>query len=384
MRSSSRDARVVLYVIQSGGRNPWLTDIARLLDRGWTPVVASLEREGQLQADLRELGIDTVALDAGDRTRYPVALARLRRLMDRRSVDLLHALSFDCELLTMLACAPPSGPSWVYTYFHQPHFFEDVRTSWWKRRSLLFLDRLIARRADAIVSPSRPVRDALEADRIDRRKIRDVPVGLDRDALTARAMATVQPARDEFAADSSFLAVCVARLSWEKGHSRLLRGWAEVVAEQPRARLVLVGVGPLRERLEALAAELGIAANVVFAGYRSDVPGVMAAADAVVHFATHESFGQVLAEALALGRPLITTPVGIGAELVDEVDCLVIRHDDPHGLSLAVRRLAREPDLARRLTDAGKRRAARDLPIERNVRSFESIYEEVLSWKKRV
>lgn len=367
----------MLFLIQTGVRNPWLDGIRQRLTPRWRPVVASVAHSGQLQADMRGQRVASHSLGAERRSAQLVAVFKLWRLLRREQVDLVHALSFDADLITLAACSLARVP-WVYSYTHQPHFFRSLPTNAVKKAMLIWLDRQIAGRADAIVSQSSPVRRALEADGVPPGRIRDIPIGFDIEALRQRAVDR-ERLRDELGLGARPSAVCVARLSWEKNHERLLYGWAEVVADHPRARLVLVGEGPLGGRLRRVVADLDLVENVTFAGHRTDVPSVMLAVDMVVHFATHESFGQVIAEALALGCAVITSPAGIGADLIDGEECLVVDPADPTTLRSAVSRLVDEPGLADRIRTGGAKRAEAQFTIDANVRAFEAMYEEVLA-----
>ena len=92
-------------------------------------------------------------------------------------------------------------------------------------------------------------------------------------------------------------------------------------AGTPRLRarnveLMIAGEGPSRDALETLAAARGVAARVHLLGHREDLPGVLRTADAFVVSSLHEGMSNVLMEAMALGLPCVTTPVGGVEELV--------------------------------------------------------------------
>jgi glycosyltransferase involved in cell wall biosynthesis len=104
----------------------------------------------------------------------------------------------------------------------------------------------------------------------------------------------------------------VARLEPRKGVDRALHALARV----PGPHLDVVGDGPLHPSLERLAAELGVADRVRFWGYRSDPEAVVADADAVICSSRSEGLGVALLEAMALGRPVVASPVGGVPEIV--------------------------------------------------------------------
>ncbi len=127
--------------------------------------------------------------------------------------------------------------------------------------------------------------------------------------------------------------VTVGRLSPEKGHDLLLEAFARLLEVQPDAILLLLGDGPDRSRLEAMARELEIAAHVTFTGYTEHVADVLASADCFVLSSRHEGAPMVILEARALGVPVVATTFrtvggvlsGRGTEVVERDARLLAR-----------------------------------------------------------
>jgi glycosyltransferase involved in cell wall biosynthesis len=101
--------------------------------------------------------------------------------------------------------------------------------------------------------------------------------------------------------------VTVGRLSKRKGHSDVLRAFAQVQADHPEATLEVIGDGPARERLERLAKSLSIKEKVTFHGFVSeeDKIEILNRADVFVFASKQEGFGLVLLEAMAAGLPVV-------------------------------------------------------------------------------
>ena len=112
----------------------------------------------------------------------------------------------------------------------------------------------------------------------------------------------------------------VGRIAGEKGLDFLLRVFARVVAERPRARLLLVGDGPGEDDLRKMARELGIGDRVVFCGAvpHSEVPHYAAAADLFVFSSVTETQGLVLIEAMAAGTPVVAVEAPGSKDVLDE------------------------------------------------------------------
>jgi glycosyltransferase involved in cell wall biosynthesis len=159
-------------------------------------------------------------------------------------------------------------------------------------------------------------------------------------------------------------ALFLSRISWKKGLDRLLEAWKAV----PDLPLVIAGNDDegYRPKLEALARELGIAERVLFVGPVKDDDkwALYAHAEVFVLPSYSENFGIVVAEAMAMGCPVIVTPdVGAG-ELVAQAGAGVISSGEPVELAAAVRQLLADPGARRRQGHAGREFARTQLSWE--------------------
>jgi glycosyltransferase involved in cell wall biosynthesis len=167
----------------------------------------------------------------------------------------------------------------------------------------------------------------------------------------------------------------VARLDQQKGHDVLLRA-ATRVAD---GRFVLAGEGPERPLLEALAAELRLGDRVLFLGRRSDVPDLLAAADAFVLPSRFEGSPLAVLEAMAAGKPVVCSAIGGTDELVVHGETgLLVPVGDADALSAALRELAADSSLRARLGAAGRERAKQHFSLADSTSRVERIYEELL------
>ncbi|WP_194174215.1 glycosyltransferase [Luteimicrobium xylanilyticum] len=138
-------------------------------------------------------------------------------------------------------------------------------------------------------------------------EISDIASGLD--------LAELRTAIDQYSADRSAFPAAdrrptflfAGRLSPEKALSRLIRAMSILEVEGRSARLVIVGDGPQRHKLEKLVRRLGLQRGVVFAGYQPDAVRLMAKADCFVMSSRYEGQPMVLLEAQLLGLPIVTT-----------------------------------------------------------------------------
>jgi rhamnosyl/mannosyltransferase len=170
------------------------------------------------------------------------------------------------------------------------------------------------------------------------------------------------------------------------GRHRYYKG-VEVLIESVRGLAVelrIAGDGPMRLEWERSAAVLGDAVHIRFLGdlQPSDLPGIYAGADVFVLPSTlrAEAFGIVLLEAMAAGLPCVTTELGTGTSFIVRhgETGLVVPPGDPQALSEAIRLLIADPQLSRRMGEAGRERVMREFTLERMAERVEIVYKGVL------
>lgn len=122
--------------------------------------------------------------------------------------------------------------------------------------------------------------------------------------------------------DGVFVFATVARLHRKKNHELLIRAFARMQSNAPRATLLLIGDGDLRDDLQTLANDLGVGAKVIFAGFVRDVERYYGAFDVFVLPSKVETFGMVLLEAFVAKLPVIASSVGGIPEVVGDVGSL--------------------------------------------------------------
>jgi len=164
----------------------------------------------------------------------------------------------------------------------------------------------------------------------------------------------------------------VGRLSREKNYGLLLEAFARMTL--PEARLLLVGDGPERGTLEALAGELGIAERVMFAGRQTDPLPYYRQMDVFCLSSDTEGTPMTLLEAGACGVPAVVTDVGGNAEVVqDGVTGLVVPKGDAGALAAALERLCGDAALRVQTGTAARQRVAAEYSVEAMVAGYEDV-----------
>jgi glycosyltransferase involved in cell wall biosynthesis len=175
--------------------------------------------------------------------------------------------------------------------------------------------------------------------------------------------------------------VVIVQVSWmipEKGIPELLETARILLSTNPRAHFVLVGEGAYREQFMNDARTMGIADHITWTGLIQDPfgEGVYEAADIVCQLSDWEElFGWMIAEAMAYGKPIVATKVGGIPELVnDSVSGFLVKRNDAVSAAERLNRLAADPELRRRLGDAGREVVGEKFDLRRNVSQLVRLY----------
>lgn len=244
------------------------------------------------------------------------------------------------------------------------------------------VERGLATRADRLVVPSPRLLDELVAMRVGRREqYAVVPLGFELAPFLAVApRAKGAPAgalRQELGIPADAFAIgIVGRLTAIKNQSMFLRAAARLRRRtRTPMRFVLIGDGELRAELETEARAAGLADVVHFAGWRKDLAPIYAELDAVALTSRNEGTPVTLIEAMASGRPVVSTAVGGVADIVDDgVSGLLVDPERDDMFAVAMGRLADETDLRTRLAAAGRERAAKRFTVDRLIRDLDALY----------
>lgn len=336
--------------------------------RGWKVTVAC-PSDGPLRGEVEARGANHVHWLAW-RPPGPRVFGEARRLARiLRSVDpeIVHLHSSKAGLAGRLAVRG-SRP----TVF-QPNAWSFEAADGIVRSAAVAWERFGARWADAVVCVSeaekqRGIEHGIAA------RWRVVTNGVDLRAFSEASAAERAAARERLTLPRGPLAVCVGRLSQQKGQDVLLSAWPSVTRRVPDAELFLVGNGPEEQRLKSMAPP-----GVRFAGQRDDVEEWLAAADLVVLPSRWEGLSIGLLEALARGRSIVATDVAGAAEAIGSEAGAIVPVEDKSALADEVTKRLLDPSLAEAEGRAARSRAERSHDLDRTTARIAELYAELSS-----
>lgn len=287
----------------------------------------------------------------------------------------VHTHSSKAGVIGRLAAWRAGVPAIVHT-FHG-FGFNDFQ-AWPVRRAYIMAERVAGRVTGQFIAVSRANLDTAVGLGIARRdRIRVIRSGIkiaefERRAFDARAKKMelgLDPERP--------LALMVACFKPQKSPVDFVRAAALALRAAPDAQFAAAGDGELRPEMERAVAEAGLAERFKLLGWRRDVAELMWSADALVLTSLWEGLPRVYPQAMAAGLPIVGTRVDGAAEAVadGESGWLLKPHDVP-GIAARIAELLKNPERARAMGDAGRRKLD-EFDIDLMVRRQEDLYEEM-------
>jgi glycosyltransferase involved in cell wall biosynthesis len=360
-----------------GGADKQLLSAAQeLRSRGHDVLIVSLTALGPMGMESRRTGIPTESLEMPRGFPDPRGMLRLMRLVRGWKPDVLHSHMIHANLMARALRVVVPVPAMVGTI----HNIYEGGLLW------MWAYRLSNRWVDGMTIVSQAAADRFIGERIvPRELLRVVPNGVALDRFCDLPSDARTALRRSMEVDDCFVWIAVGRFEIAKDYPTMLRAFAEVVKQQPRAVLLLIGRGSLQPETEALVRELGLERSVRFLGVRHDVPELMSAADGYLMSSAWEGMPMVLLEAAAAGLPIVATRVGGNNEVVRDGETgFLVSPRDPKALAQAALRLMGSGENERQAMGRQAREHVRaHYALERVADQWESLYREIAARKRQ-
>ena len=342
--------RVMLMTdeMEVGGSQRQIVQLALgLKARGVTCAVLYFINPSFLVEQLQAAGIETIRVNKTARV-DPGFVRRLRQAIRAWAPDVVHCYSFTAELWGAIACR-------LLPARERPVLISSVRGTYeWYGRNQWRMKRWVSSQSASIISNSRE--GAEYAARQMHWPMHHFHVVHNGVSVTEPDAARVDLLRQHYLQNTfDTLVLFVGRLVEHKNLPRLLQAFAQVVKQRPRTRLLLAGSGPLHDALAAQIGQLGLQDHALLLGEQSEVPALMEAADLVVLPSLREGLSNVVLEAMALGRAVLSTPVGGIPQAIDNGrHGVLVEPTDTDALARALLTLIDDPALRERLGRAAQ------------------------------
>ncbi len=295
-----------------------------------------------------------------------ISFVKLLPEMKKKNIDVIHAHTRVTQVLGSMLAAASRRP-----YLSTCHGFFQKRLS----RSLFSCW------GSVIIAISEQVKEHLVNDfGVGESRIRLIHNGIDIGKFRVPDARSRQEARMSLGLEAGPVIGIVARLSDVKGHAYLIKAMAEVVKQEPKATLLIVGQGRMKKDLVRLSNDLNLDKHVVFIDSVSDTLPVLSATDIFVMPSIKEGLGLGLMEAMACGLPVIGSAVGgIKSLIQDGRNGMLVEAANAPQLAGAITELLRDPGKAKELGAAAREFIERNFSRETMVDKTEEAYLECLN-----
>jgi glycosyltransferase involved in cell wall biosynthesis len=328
---------------------------------------------GPSRADSRGLRL---LVEMARRLPFVWGLVRLARFARKNGVDIVHGTEKPRDVLYGYLIGRACGAK-TLTQLH-------VKMESW----ISPLTRKVMHHDDALVGVSEFVSQSAIAMGYDADRVYTVLNALEVDKWQPDDFDAVATRRDLGVPDEITLIAIIARgIPW-KGHAELIRALALVrdrslpfhlaIVGDDDPRATVDGVGYM-DSLRQLVDRLGLADHVTFTGYRSDVPALMTAIDVFAMPSYEEPFGMVYLEAMAMRKPIVGSRSGGVVEFIEDgVTGFLSEPGDEETLADNLEKLISEPELRRRMGEAGRATVLASFASPRMADDMERVYQSVL------
>ena len=335
--------------------------------------------KGTFQSDFEAAGAQVVPLEATSNHDLR-AFVRLARALRTERPDVLHTNSPISNAWGRVAGTTVGIPRIISV----EHHIHDAR-----RPFARAVDDFTLPLADSVVGVSEAVTTSFAPLERCLLHIMDTPVatipnGVDIDAVDAGRRAS-DGILDPYSIEPSDPIIgTVGRLVEEKGHRYLIDAMGPITREYPDAKLLLVGDGPERAALEQRARRRGLLSSdgtdtVVFVGQQPAVPPFLAHFDVGAFPSIDESFGLALAEAMAVGVPVVGADIPAFRQLLDDGEAgVLVPPRDSGALATAISAVLTDDCRRERLSSRGREHIEQHFSIERTTRNYAELYRNLV------
>lgn len=354
--------------LDPGGAERALVQLVTRLDRAeWEPAVFSLGPRGPLADQLDAAAIPTTCLNATSKLDVLV-VKRLTNALREFKPQILQTYLHHANIVGRIAGKRAKVE----------HIVSGIRVAERRSRWPLRIDRLTERLVSRHVCVSQAVATfSTMIAGLSEEKIVVIPNGVDTERF--RNAQPVDLSQFGIPPDTRTL-LFVGRLDPQKGPFLFLRAVESLVSTYRDFHVLIVGTGPLEEKLRERVVQTGVESRVHFAGWRDDVPAIMKSVDALVLPSQWEGMPNVVLEAMAAGLPVLSTGVEGVTELIQNHQTgLIVEPDSLSALAGGIAIMLSDPHQTRELGIAAQQFVSKHFTWNDTVRQYIELYGDLLN-----
>ena len=366
----------LIWALTPGGAERQAVEIAKgFHGHGCAVTMVCLTRRGSLADELTPLGVEVICLDKKSGLDWSV-VTRLTEILKERQIKVLHAHMFTASLWGRIAARRARTPV-VIAHEHSTHTLD----AWWRKT----IDCVLLGWEEKVVTVSRDLEEQFKEAGYPSKKLLTIPNGL-RLKGWDEAPSQAEVRRKLHIKDDATVVVAVGALEPRKDHRNLLQAMAvlsDLLQEEARPVLLLVGDGPSRQELQGMAEKFSKKIEVRFMGEQPDVRDFLWAANIYACSSFTEGTSIALLEAMAAGTPVVATEVGGNPEVLDQGKAgLLVPARDATALATAMYQVLSSTKEAKDRAACARERVRQEYSRKTMLERFAHLYVDSLKEKE--
>ncbi|WKV08817.1 glycosyltransferase family 4 protein [Thermoanaerobacterium sp. CMT5567-10] len=366
----------VMHIIRAaeGGMKKHLLSILLGLDKEKYQLAVGCSFDKNTSDYLRKNGVLVYHVDICDGlnvSKDANAIIRIRNMIKDFKPEIVHFHGAKASLVGRLACLGCNSKV-VMTVHNFPEY---RRMNKIKKRLYLGMNKCLNKRTNAIITVSEALKKAIvDEENIDPEKVNVIYNCVDLSTYQDNPFLDL---RKEYNLESDTLLIgCISRLIPSKGVQDLIKA-LEILKGRVKVFAFVAGDGPYLNYLQDMAKEAKLE-NIQFLGYRNDIKDFLRNIDIFVLPSHSEGFGVSVAEAMALGVPVIATNVGGIPEIIkNNEDGIIVNPESPNDLANAIEILATNADLRNKFSKKGREYIVNNFSKEKMLNKIDTLYENL-------
>jgi len=377
----------ILFVIDNltfGGGERVFSQVIRGLNKERFGVFVASSPGGKFEKKLTEVGMKIEPIDMTSRYNLGT-ISQLKRIIKTKDVQIVHSQGARADFFARIAARIANAP---ITISSMAMLVEGYDVGILRKNLYVLIDRWTERWVDKFIVLSEALRQALiERHKIPEEKVVKIYNGIELDEYNPglkEARSEKLEVRRGFRLENDVPVIgAIGRLVWQKGFEYLIRAIPKVTEVFPETRFLIVGEGPLKDKLKVKGEKLKVADSIIFTGFRSDIKQILTSIDLLVMPSLLEGLPMALLEGMAMAKPIVATKIeGITEVLEDGKTGLLVPPKNTDALAGAIIQILNNKTKSNLLGQNARKMVEEKFSVEKMVEQIEWLYEGLLNEKR--
>ena len=376
----------ILYVIENiefGGGERVFSQIIRGLDKERFGVFVASNPGGIFEKKLTEVGIKINPVRMTNRYNLGI-ISQLKKIIKTKDVRIVHSQGGRADFFARIAARIANVPIIISS---MAMLVEGYDVSILRKGLYVSIDRWTERWVNKFTVLSEAMRRSLiERHKIPPENIVKIYNGIEIEEynpdLKELRNKKLEVRRELGLKNDVPVIGAIGRLVWQKGFEYLIRAAPEVLKKCPEARFLIVGEGPLKNKLILTGEKLNVADRIIYTGFRNDIKEILASIDVLAMPSLSEGLPMVLLEAMAMAKPIVATRIdGVIEVLENSKTGLLVPAKNSHALAEAIVGILKDKAKASFFGQKAREAAKEKFSVKKMVEQIELAYEKLLHEK---